>query len=415
MAELELGAEQRTEVLDRLYTTVVDRFYDPQLRGIDWKTAVKKNREAIVSAESAEAFENAVTRLLGELRTSHVGFYHHRLERATGKMAISATYAAFPVGQEKRWIFQDVHEGGAAHLAGIRPGDILETVEGRSFRPDDHPVFPMNSTVPVRVLTKACRSEIRTVVTPPPMRKRGQLPFAQPALVSQRRLNHEVGYLKITMYPGMVGVEIANEILAAVKSLNPIARLIVDLRGNTGGGIGVLRLMSLLTPGQLPVGYSVDRKQMQRLTFRNQFPVFNRIPSRKVGLIPLVFKFAQRRDPILLATEGLGHQPFHKRIVLLVNRHTASANEMLVAFAKENRLATIVGEKTPGRLLAGSKFRLPYGYWVALPVGVYHTAAGYVLEGNPIEPDYPISFDPEQAREGKDPQLETAMEVVSQL
>ena len=415
MAELELSAEQRTEILDRLSYTVVDRFYDPQLRGINWKTAVETNRHAIVSSQSAEAFEKAVTRLLGELRTSHVGFYHHRLERATSKMAISATYAAFPIEHEKRWVFQDVHEGGAAYLAGIRPGDILESVEGRSFHPDEHPVFPMNSTVPVKVITKACRSEIRTVVTPPPTRKRNQLPYAQPTLVSHKRLNHEVGYLKITMYPGMVGVEIANEILAAVGSLNPIARLIVDIRGNTGGGIGVLRLMSLLTPGQLPVGYSVDRKQMHRLAFRDRFPVFDRIPSRKAGLIPLAFKFARRKDPILLATEGLGDQPFHERIVLLVNRHTASANEMLVAFAKENRLATIVGEETPGRLLAGSKFKLPYGYWVALPVGVYHTAAGYVLEGTPIEPDYPVPFEPEQAREGKDPQLETAIEIVSRL
>jgi C-terminal processing protease CtpA/Prc len=415
MAELELRAEQRMEVLDRLYHIVVDRFYDPQLRGINWKNAVERNHDAIVSARSAEEFERGVTRLLGELRTSHVGFYHHRLARATSKMAISATYAAFSFEQEQRWVFQDVHEGGAAHVAGIRPGDILVSVDGRSFRPDDHPVFPMNSTVPVEVLTKGCRSEIRNVVTPPPTRKRKQLPFAQPTLVSQRRLSSEIGYLKITMYPGMVGVEIANEILAAVQSLNPIARLIVDLRGNTGGGIGVLRLMSLLTPEQLSVGYSVDRKQMDRLIFRNRFPVFNRIPSRKAGLIPLAFKFTQRKDPILLATEGLGPQPFHNRVVLLVNRHTASANEMLVAFAKENGLAAIVGEATPGRLLAGSKFKLPYGYRVALPVGVYHTAAGYVLEGTPIEPDYPVPFDPEQAREGKDPQLEAAIEVVSSL
>jgi len=26
---------------------------------------------------------------------------------------------------EQRWMFQDVHEGGPAHVAGLRPGDIL--------------------------------------------------------------------------------------------------------------------------------------------------------------------------------------------------------------------------------------------------------------------------------------------------
>ena len=88
---------------------------------------------------------------------------------------------------------------------------------------------------------------------------------------------------------------------------------------------------------------------------------------------------------------------------------------MLVSFARENRLATIVGETTPGRLLSGSKFKLPYGYLIALPVGVYHTAAGAILEGTPIAPDIEVPFDPEEARRGKDTQLEKALEVVSGL
>ena len=37
---------------------------------------------------------------------------------------------------------------------------------------------------------------------------------------------------------------------------------------------------------------------------------------------------------------------------MIVNEHTASAGEMVAAFAEENNLATIVGVKTPGRLLA---------------------------------------------------------------
>jgi predicted metalloprotease with PDZ domain len=43
----------------------------------------------------------------------------------------------------KRWIFQDVHSGGAASIAGIEPGDILLNVDGRKIVPPEHPVFPM--------------------------------------------------------------------------------------------------------------------------------------------------------------------------------------------------------------------------------------------------------------------------------
>jgi len=40
------------------------------------------------------------------------------------------------------------------------------------------------------------------------------------------------------MFPGMVEVEVANEIARAVEKLGKMDSLIIDPRGNTGGGIG---------------------------------------------------------------------------------------------------------------------------------------------------------------------------------
>lgn len=85
--------------------------------------------------------------------------------------------------------------------------------------------------------------------------------------------------------------------------------------------------------------------------------------------------------------------PFHGQIVLLVDRHTASAAEMIVAFARENNLATIVGEKTAGRLLSATSIKVGKGFRLALPTGAYYTWKGSVLEGTPIEPDRIIDFD----------------------
>jgi C-terminal processing protease CtpA/Prc len=48
----------------------------------------------------------------------------------------------------------------------------------------------------------------------------------------------------------------------------------------------------------------------------------------------------------------------------LVNEHSASAAEMVAAFASENRLATLVGAKTAGRLVATSAFKVGFGYRV---------------------------------------------------
>jgi C-terminal processing protease CtpA/Prc len=114
------------------------------------------------------------------------------------------------------------------------------------------------------------------------------------------------------------------------------------------------------------------------------------------------------KKPIVLQTEGLGKFPFQGRIVLLVDRHTASAAEMIVAFARENKLATIVGEKTAGRLLSATSVKVGKGFRLALPTGAYYTWKGAVLEGTPIEPDELIEFDWHQRRLGRDLQLESA-------
>jgi hypothetical protein len=91
--------------------------------------------------------------------------------------------------------------------------------------------------------------------------------------------------------------------------------------------------------------------------------------------------------------------------ILLVNRHTASAAEMIVAFARENKLAAIIGEKTAGRLLSATSVNVGNGFRLALPTGAYHTWKGAVLEGTPIEPGKSVQFDWRERRRRRDVQL----------
>jgi C-terminal processing protease CtpA/Prc len=239
--------------------------------------------------------------------------------------------------------------------------------------------------------------------------------FVEPTLVEARRLDESVGYLKITMFPGMVGVVIANEISSAVASLGNIDRLIIDLRGNTGGGIAALRVMSFLTPGRVPVGFALDRRRCSdNLEAEKQsFPRFARIPPSRKSLWLLGLRYAPAtlsKKSIVLETEGLGPMEFHGRIVLLVDRHTASAAEMIIAFAAENNLATIIGEKTAGRLLSSTSVKVGKGFRLALPTGAYHTWKGSVLEGAPIQPDHMIDFDwRDRQLQGRDRQLDCAI------
>lgn len=118
---------------------------------------------------------------------------------------------------------------------------------------------------------------------------------------------------------------------------------------------------------------------------------------------------------MVITTEGLGLKRFHGRIVVLVNEHTVSAGEMITAIAAENKLATIVGTETAGRLLGGSGFKVGHGYLVILPKAAFYTWQGKSYEGHGIAPDVLVPWSLEAARKGEDNQLEKGMEILARL
>lgn len=410
---IHLSAKDRHVILENVLKALQKRFYSPEKLNADWQAAVERHRPLIEGAATADAFEQAMSDLLAGLHTSHLGFFHRSARRASSRAALSATYLADDTPYGKRWIFQDVHSGGAASIAGITPGDILLSVDSCDITPPHHPVFSMGKQTSLEIISK---DEQRHTVSVDIARPKGKkLHFIQPTLVEAQRLRDGLGYLKVAMFPGMVGVEVANAISSAAENLGAVESLIIDLRGNTGGGIGALRVMSLLTPDRIPIGYALDRRRgaAHHDSEKLRYPRFARIPSSTRALWPLALKFAPAmltKKPIVLQTEGLGKKPFQGQVVLLVNRHTASAAEMIVAFARENKLAKIIGERTAGRLLSATSVKVGNGFRLALPTGAYYTWKGTVLEGTPIEPDELVEFDWRGRRTANDGQLERAAE-----
>jgi carboxyl-terminal processing protease len=411
-----LTSQAKHEVFEGVLSALAKKFYKPELLENGWHEAIANHRAKIEGAPTLEEFEQAVTALLQNLKTSHVGFFHQSARRASSRAALSATYLADETTHGYRWIFQDVHDGGAAALAGIQPGDILLRLDGKEIIPPEHPVFPMGATSKLNVVASDDRE--RTVVVEVSKPKGKKLHFVEPILVQSKIVAERTGYLKVAMFPGMIGVDVANDISKAISDLGKVKGLIIDLRGNTGGGAGALRLMSLLTPEKIPVGFAPGKRWAGRDLDREKlaFPRFGSIPSSKKALWLLALRYLPSlitKSPIVLESEGHGPQSYQGNVVLLVDRHTASAAEMVTIFAKENKLATIVGEKTAGRLLSATSVKVGHGFRLALPTGAYYTWNGTALEGSPIEPDVISEFDWKERRRGNDRQFDTALKTLS--
>jgi len=407
MSHDNLSRQIREEIFRRTVLTVRRKLYDPGMNGEDWDQIADSHRARILDAETRDEFEAQMNEMIRELRVSHSGFFSESSPRASAKVAIGATFFA----EGNRWVFQDVHAGGPAHKAGLDPGDTLLTVEGKAWTPPEMPTFALGKDLAVDIERRNGAPDTVRICVPVSKKKNRPLVELQPT--SWTVMPGGIGYLKIAMFPGVVGVNLGRDIDRALREM-ACDRLVVDLRGNSGGGMGCLRVMSYLTPDRLGVGYSVTRKDIERPDFdKHRLPIFDRIPDSKLGLIPLLLRFAARGRSVAVFTEQKALQRFHGNVVLLVNEHSASSAEMVAAFAKEYGLATIVGTKTPGRLLGGGSFRVGHGYRVALPVVEYRTWRDVRLEGKGVEPDIAVPFDPAALRNGRDTQLNAALDAVA--
>jgi C-terminal processing protease CtpA/Prc len=196
-----------------------------------------------------------------------------------------------------------------------------------------------------------------------------------------------VGLLKVPHFPGAFGMRFGKALDGAIHNLvaKGCDRLIIDLRGSLGGSLGFARLASYLCPEKIPIGHSLTPKRLRDGYQVDQLPRVP-MPKTKPELVLTLARFSFRDKSLMLMTQGLGPQPFHKKIVVLVNEWTNSAAEMLAAFAAENDLAAVVGRTTRGNVLGATNFRLPAGYWLRLPVFGWFTSRGRLIEGTGVQP-----------------------------
>lgn len=378
-----------------------------------WFKLMEERTPALVAGDT-ESFETGVQQLLNELGGSHTVFYHESANRFPPQHTINATLRLFDQAGASRWTFLDVYEDGPAHAAGIRPGEALVAVDGIACQPSVMPRFLLGQTYRLTVCTPE-GNNCRDVQVAIPARKgtRERPPILEPKTLTFSMIQPSIGVLKITYFSGSLGMRFTRALDAAITDLKNRGadRLIVDLRGNIGGSLGFARLASYMCPGKIPIGNSLTPERLRSGYDREALPPV-RMPANKIEALVTLGRFAFRDKSVVLMTQGLGPQPFHGRIVLLVNEWTNSAAEMVASFAAEHDLATIVGTKTAGNVLGAANFKVGSGYWVRLPIFGWYTSRAESLDGKGVTPHINIDLDLPQLISGIDQQMDKALEVV---
>jgi carboxyl-terminal processing protease len=411
-----LTHSQRDALLAKIQRLVSEKYFDPNFDDAVWNRIVESHRKNIVDAETETAFEMAVAAMLAEMAPSPLALLSDRT-MITPPNAINASFSVRTVGGEPHWVFKDVLPGGVAVRAGVKAGDVLLAIGDKPVRPSladgapAAPSFEMQHEFSVDVLRGDPPEELRLALKIAAPKYKDN-PYSEPAALTTGAQTGNIAYLRVSLFPGAIGIDFANEVDSIFAGRFKNAdRLIIDMRGNPGGGIGGLALMSYLTPDRRPIGYSKSREMALSNIPPESLPVFDRVPRSKLALPGLALKFLGKTS-IFLYTEALGQRDWHGRTAIVVDEHTAGAAEMVAQFAQENRLATIVGMKTAGRLVTRRASKLGFGYRLVIPIAAYVSAKGSQIEGNGITPDITIPWSFEEAAAGIDRQLDGALEAL---
>jgi carboxyl-terminal processing protease len=266
----------------------------------------------------------------------------------------------------------DVLPGTPAERAGIRQGDVIVTVDGESIAgvPSDVSTARIKGPKGTEVelgLVPAGGGERRELVVE---RAEVRVPAVDGEL--RRADGRRVAYVDFQTFSEGAHGELRETIERLYR--DGAEGLVLDLRANGGG---------LLNEAVLSTSVFVEDGTVVSTESRTQ----------------------GERD-----YKAVGDAIDPRPMVVLVNRDTASAAEILAAALKSNDLATVVGTRTFGKGSFQEVIRLDQGGALDLTVGEYLTSDGNSIAGEGVKPQVRVEDQRRTPRE--DEALERALEVL---
>jgi carboxyl-terminal processing protease len=257
---------------------------------------------------------------------------------------IGATIGDRKIGATTDTYILATFEGTPAFRAGLRFGDRITEIDGQSVagKPSgdvrDRLRGPRGTTVKVTVERASNGAKETVEIT------RDAVP--QPTVPDAYFIKPGVGYIDMTRG---FNYTTAEEFISALDYLRSrgMNGLVVDLRGNGGGILDQAKIVAeqFLTSGQT----ILTQKGRGTRGMEREYKSDNRTPDQT----PLV---------------------------VLVNRGTASASEIVAGAWQDHDRALIVGETSFGKGLVQSIMRLEYGTALTLTTSKYYTPSGRLIQ-----------------------------------
>lgn len=363
-----------------------DYFYDPAMHGVDWNAVKVQYGKMIEAATNREEVNFVLGEMIGELNASHTyrsgGDEEHEPQISVGYLGVDwkAEGNHYKIEHIVTGADWDIEARSPLSLPGvnIREGDYILAVNGRIPDTGSEPYAAFqglaDKTVELTYNSKPTFEGAKTAVVKllgSEMRLRHLEWIEKNRKAVEKATRGNAGYI----YVESTGIQGQNELIRQFNAQWDKKSLIIDERFNNGGQIPD-RFIEMLNRPPL---------------------VYWSIRDGKTWPWPQYAHFGPK--------------------VMLINGWSGSGGDAFPDYFRRKKLGSLIGTRTWGGLIgiSGAPSLIDGGSVTVPTFRMYHLDGTWFGEGVGVEPDIRVEENLSDMARGKDPQLERAIQEISEL
>ncbi len=370
-------AAERAYLFEHAWRQTQEKFYVESLHGVDWAGMKQAYARFLPHVDNNRDFAELISELQGELNASHTGG-RFRPQRKDGDATAALGFFPDPEWRGEGLRVLEVLEGGPLQQAGtkVKPGVAITAVDGQAVpgERDWYAALNLKAETPVRLALLDPQAGTRWEETVRPISWSDQGRLLYQRWVRSRREAVErlsggrLGYAHIRGMNDGAYREIFEEIFGRAVDKEAI---VLDTRWNGGGNL--VEALTVFLSGQV---------------------YYRSVPrGRQIGVEP-----------------GMR---WTKPSIVVMNEGNYSDAHCFPTAYKSLGLGETVGMQVPGTCTSVWWERLQDRSLVfGIPEVGYLDRAGDYTENKHLDPDHPVDNDPALEADGRDQQLEKAVEVL---
>lgn len=365
------------EMYDDVWKIVNKKYYDPTNNSQDWNKWRYRYQNKLKTKEDAYV---AIETMLTSLNDPYTRFldpkeFSEETQSIKGSLKGIGTQIGLRDGE---LVIIAPLEDSPAERAGLLADDRILEINGESTKgisidaAADKIRGEKGTTVTLLIQRKGVPNKIYSVV-------RDEIEVKSVSCkppFETTKIPGDIQYIRLSSF---ISKNAAGEIESILNNSSGMKSFIIDLRSNPGGLLtNAIYISDMLLRGGVIVS-TVDR------------------------------------DSYKTTTRARMQQVTDKPIVVLINKGSASASEILSGALKDNHRATIVGEQSFGKGLVQEINKLPDEAGMNITIQRYLTPSGSDIHKKGITPDVVVELTQENADAKDDVQLKKAIEILEKM